>query len=122
MGDATDSFVELVKRYPWALIQIAVCVLILFTMLLVFEDIPLSWHDHIASLTIYTVGVALLTQIRLEITVYANTKAKSANQVPRVYQRRALGLSLSFMPYGSCYLLLTTFIAAFSASRKQLGF
>jgi hypothetical protein len=107
MGEVTDSFVELVKRYPWALIQIAVCVLVLFIMLLVFEDIPSSWHDHIASLTIYTVGVALLTQIRLEITVYANTKAKSANQAPQGMSTTSFGIIIGL--YALWFLLLVAY-------------
>jgi hypothetical protein len=88
MSDVTDSFVEIIKQYPWALIQIAVCVLILFTMLLVFEDIPLSWHDHIASLTIYTVGVALLTQIRLEITCWGVHPVLSGERANRNERRQ----------------------------------
>ena len=107
MSDATDSFVELVKRYPWALVQIAICVLILFAMLLVFEDIPPSWHDHIASLTLYTVGVALLTQIRLEITVYANTKASAANQVPRGISKTGFVIIIAL--YALWFLLLVAY-------------
>jgi hypothetical protein len=116
MGDATDSFVELVKRYPWALIQIAVCLLILFTMLLVFEDIPPSWHDHIASLTIYTIGVALLTQIRLEITVYANTKAKSENRLPQGISKRA------FTSIIILYALWFVLLVAYNIYRGILSF
>jgi hypothetical protein len=92
MPDPADSFTELVKRYPWALIQIALCVVIVLVMLLVFEDLPSSWHDFIASLTVYTVGLGFLAQLRLELTVYHNTKAKATGGEPQGISGRCLAI------------------------------
>ena len=82
MTEATDPFREIVKKYPWLLIQVAVSIIILFILLLIFEDLPSSWHNHIASLTVYIIGLALIAQFRIELTIFSNTKTLAKDEKP----------------------------------------
>jgi hypothetical protein len=81
-------FVKNADNHPWLFIKLSLSLFVLFFLLLFFEDFPSSYHDLIAALVVYNMGSILISGLRLEITVFQNTKNIAKTRKKRIQEVR----------------------------------
>jgi len=77
MKSIFDMFREMIKKNPWAF-NITILSTVVFVLLLLFHKglTPYVREVFIPSLGLYIIGTAFISGIRIEFTVYDNTKAE----------------------------------------------
>jgi hypothetical protein len=104
------SVTDVVRRFGFSQGNLLFSTLIVFFLLLFFEELPSDWHSLVAALICYVLLLAFLASFEMRMIVFSDTKRKVAGKGPKGLPLWALVVSLVGQVAGFVFIAYYVFL------------